>query len=84
MSFKVTLHEDAAKQLEKLDKSIREQLIKRFARMRGEPPGRHLKHGLDFFVENAGQYRIVYRIEENEKKVYFVGDHKNYEKWFSD
>ena len=83
MNFEVSLHEDAAKQVEQFDSSIKRRLIKRIARMRFEPPGRHLKHGLDFFVEEAGQYRIVYTCEESEKTVYFVGDHKSYEKWFS-
>ena len=82
-SYFVSLHEDAAKMLEGLDASVRARLIKRIARMRSEPPGRHMAHGLDFFVEEAGQYRIVYTVEGDSKIVYFAGRHKDYEKWYS-
>lgn len=83
MSYEVVLHEDAEERLLKIDKPVRERIIKRIARMRSESPRRHMKHGLDFFVEEAGQYRIVYKFSENKKVIYFVGDHKEYEKWYS-
>ena len=37
-----------------------------------------------FFVDEVGQYRILYRIfdETNEIRFYFVGTHKEYEKWY--
>lgn len=81
MSYEVGLHEDAERELEKLDHSIKEKLIKRMARMREEEPGRHLHHGLPYFVEEVGQYRIAYTCHGNEKTVYFAGSHKDYEKW---
>jgi mRNA-degrading endonuclease HigB of HigAB toxin-antitoxin module len=39
---------------------------------------------LAFFVDEVGQYRIVYRVLEETKHVrfYFVGTHKEYEKWY--
>ncbi len=83
MNFRVLLHEDAANALFKLDASMRERLIKRIARMREEPSGRHMKHGLDFFVEEAGQYRIVYTCDGETKTIYFIGKHKAYEEWYS-
>ena len=83
MTYFVGFHEDAKKQLLELDFSIRQRLIKRIARMREEPYGRHLKHGLPYFVEEADQYRIVYTCDEKKKEkiIYFVGLHKDYEKW---
>ncbi|MEM3556174.1 MAG: hypothetical protein QXF56_05630 [Candidatus Micrarchaeia archaeon] len=83
MSFEVLLHEDASAKLLRMDASVRERLIKRIARMREEPPGRHMKHGLDFFVIDVGQYRIVYTCKGSCKTVYFVGTHKEYERWYS-
>jgi mRNA-degrading endonuclease RelE of RelBE toxin-antitoxin system len=83
MNFEVMLHEDAAARLLRMDTSIRERMIKRIARMRDEPVGRHLKYGLDFFVIVVGQYRIVYTCEGKRKTIYFVGNHKEYEKWYS-
>jgi len=83
MNFEVLLHEDAAASILKIDALIRERIIKRIARMRDEPAGRHLKYGLDFFVIVVGQYRIVYTCEGKQKTIYFVGNHKEYEKWYS-
>jgi len=39
-------------------------------------------HGVDYFVEKVGQYRICHKSFENRKvrRFYFVGDHKQYEK----
>ena len=83
MSFEVLLHEDAAARLLRMDASIRERIIKRIAHMRDEPEGRHMKYGLNFFVIVVGQYRIVYTREGKRKTIYFVGNHKEYEKWYS-
>jgi len=82
MIFEVLLQEDAKESLMEMDASARNRIIKRIARMRGQPPGRHLRHGLDFFVEEVGQYRIVYTFEEDKKIIYFIGSHKEYEKWY--
>ena len=42
-----------------------------------------LRFGVDFFVEEVGQYRICYKSFEDKilRRCYFVGDHKEYEKW---
>ncbi len=68
---------------EKLDKDIQHRIWKKVIQIEEGLPGRHMKHGLDYYVEEVGQYRICYR-EFEEKKVrwlHFVGDHKEYEKW---
>ncbi|MBU1197135.1 hypothetical protein KJ765_01335 [Candidatus Micrarchaeota archaeon] len=83
MSYAVRLHEDAAEALHRLDPSIRKRLVKRIAAMREKPPRRHMRSGLDFFAEEVGQYRIVFTCEANQKVVYFVGNQKDYEKWYS-
>ena len=82
MIFEVIVQEDPKRALMGMDKTIRERIIKRIARMRNEPPGRHLRLGLDYFVEQVGQYRIIYIIDDNRKEVYFIGDHKEYERWY--
>jgi hypothetical protein len=48
-----------------------------------ESPARHLKHGLDYFVVETGQYRICFKAGERRevKVIYFAGTHKDYEKW---
>jgi hypothetical protein len=51
--------------------------------MRDEPSRRHMEYGLDFFVIEVGQYIIVYTCEGKQKTIYFVGNPKDYEKWYS-
>ncbi|MFA6329312.1 MAG: hypothetical protein WCX64_01345 [Candidatus Micrarchaeia archaeon] len=80
--YRITVHETVTRKLLKMDNAIRERLIKEIARMRFSDLGRHMKHGLDFFVEEAGQYRIVFRCIDHEKRIHFVGNHKEYEKWY--
>lgn len=68
----------------KLDKSVRDRILAKMEQLRGEHSSRHLKQ-TPIFVEEVGQYRICFSIREKEKvKIfYFVGDHKDYEKWYS-
>lgn len=66
------------------DVSIREQILKKIVKQQFETGARHLKHGLDFYILEAGQYRIAMRIKESEKikEIHFAGNHKQYEKWY--
>ena len=66
-----------------LDRNIKERISKKIAKILVYPTKRHLKKS-PFFVDEIGQYRIIYRIFEENKKVrfYFVGTHKEYEKWY--
>lgn len=68
---------------ERLSPAIKERVAKKIKRILEGLPGRHLKHDADFFVEELGQYRICYSSDEKNKVrcFYFVGDHKQYEKW---
>ena len=75
--------QDWSKYFQPLDKSIKERIAKKVGKILGSPTKRHLKKSL-FFVDEIGQYRIIYRIFEENNKVrfYFVGTHKEYEKWY--
>ncbi len=66
-----------------LDKSIKERVSKKIAKILEYPEKKHLKKS-EFFVDEVGQYRITYRIFRENKLVrfYFVGTHKDYEKWY--
>ena len=85
MPYDIQFYENARRQILEIDASVRERLLKRIERMQQEPPGRHLQFGLPYFVIEVGQYRIVYKYyEEKELKIiYFIGTHKEYEKWYS-
>ena len=46
------------------------------------PPGRHLKFGLAYNIEDVGQGRIVYQVKND--TIYIIrcfSTHKEYEKW---
>ncbi|OIO23571.1 hypothetical protein COT30_03570 [Candidatus Micrarchaeota archaeon CG08_land_8_20_14_0_20_49_17] len=67
-----------------LDKSVRQRLFNKIVQLRTGICGRHLKHGLPFFVEEVGGYRIAYTSDEKMKarRVFFAGSHKDYGKWY--
>ena len=71
------------RRFEKLDNSIKLRIAKKVRQIIGGLPGRHLEHGLPYFVEEVNQYRICYSSDEGLKLrcFYFVGDHKEYRKW---
>jgi len=72
------------KNFKKFDKNIQEILIKKIEKQINETNPRHLRQGLDFFILEAGQYRIAIKTNEQQKikTVYFIGNHKQYEKWY--
>ena len=69
---------------EKIDNTVKERVAKKIRKILEFPKKRHLKKGARFFVDEIGQNRIVYRVFEENKEVrfYFIGNHKEYEKWF--
>lgn len=76
--------EDWPKYFENLDPTIKERVAKKIKKILEFPMKRHLGHGTRFFVDEVGQYRILYRVfdEKEEVRFYFVGNHKEYEKWY--
>lgn len=75
--------QDWPKYFQRLDGGIKGRAAKKINKILGHPQKRHLK-GASFFVAEVGQYRIVYRVfEQNERvRFYFVGNHKEYEEWY--
>jgi len=82
--YKATFDENWPKHFNKLDPTIKERVVKKIKKILEFPKKRHLKKGARFFVDEIGQNRIVYRVfEENkEARFYFVGNHKEYERWY--
>lgn len=82
--FKVTYDEDWPRYFNKIDNTIKERVAKKINKIVEFPKKRHLKQGARFFVDEIGQHRILYRIFDEMKEVrfYFVGNHKEYQKWF--
>ena len=84
--YQIIFDESVNKQLNKVDKSTKMKIFKKINKLEKEILSRHLKQGLPFFVEEVGQYRICFEIDEKErtKKIFFIGNHKQYEKWYSE
>lgn len=69
------------KHYSKYNIDTKERIIKKIEQMKQPLPGRGLKKS-KFLVEEVGQYRIAYFQNENVKEIHFVGNHKQYEKWY--
>ena len=81
MTYNIIFAESGDKYFSALDNSIKRKLLHKMDQMREKPPGRHLRFGSDFFVEEMGQYRILYAVDGNAKVIYFAGTHKDYERF---
>ncbi len=85
VEFRVVFNPLAKKALDSLDTPVRIRILKKTTQLQREDlDSRHLRAGLPFFVEDIGQYRVCFEKDEQNKKkiVRFVGDHKEYEKWY--
>ena len=81
--FEPEFHDGWEKYFDNLPEDIKPRVAKKISRILEGLPGRHLRFGVDFFVEEVGQYRICYK-SFNDRKIrrfYFAGNHKEYEKW---
>lgn len=73
---------EARKQFDKLDKSIKTLCDKKLQQLKEkDKKRRHLKFGENYYVDEVGQYKIIYEIEEEKIiiLILFIGKHKQYE-----
>lgn len=85
MKYSVVVEEAAKQRLFCIDSSFRARIVKKLLQLeRDDLLSRHLQHGLPYFVEEVSGYRIAFTKDDSNriKKVWFIGDHKEYEKWF--
>jgi mRNA-degrading endonuclease RelE of RelBE toxin-antitoxin system len=82
--YKATFHEDWPEFFGRLESQVKERTAKKIQKILEHPQKRHLKRGANYFVDQINQYRILYMVfEENtEVRFFFIGDHKEYEKWY--
>ncbi len=82
--YRVTFHEGWSRHFDKIEEEIKERTAKKIQKIIGHPQKRHLKKGAKFFVDEIGQYRIVYMVFEVNKEIrfFFIGNHKEYERWY--
>ena len=82
--YTASYDEKWAEYFDKLEYSLQERVAKKIKKILEFPQKRHMKKSARYFVDEVGQYRLVYRIfeEQKEARFYFVGNHKEYEKWY--
>lgn len=82
--MKVFFSEDAEKQLDALDNSLRLLFFKHVEKIKCMPPRRHMRFGMPFNVEEVTkQARMIYHIEDD--TLYIIRcfkSHKDYERWY--
>ncbi|MFH1106388.1 MAG: hypothetical protein V1787_00680 [Candidatus Micrarchaeota archaeon] len=68
----------------KFDRAVQERILAKLEQMKQPLPARGM-HASRYKIEEAGGYRIAYiqDDEKREKRIHFVGDHKQYEEWYS-
>ena len=79
MNFTIFLHPKANSFLEKLDKSLQNNIKKKISELKTDPrKAKHLKYS-EFWRLRVGDYRVIYEINENEHKiiVLFIGHRKS-------
>jgi len=72
------------RRLEKLDIRVQKRSKKIIDKLKYPKKRRYLKKGNPYFVEELGQYRILYKLIEIDKiiELLFIGNHKEYEKLY--
>jgi mRNA-degrading endonuclease RelE of RelBE toxin-antitoxin system len=81
--WKVTLLEGWDAQYKKFDTETKRRISKKVDQMENPLRGRGLCSS-KLCVEEVGQYRIAFCVNEETrtKEIHFVGNHKQYEKWY--
>ena len=80
MTFTVLLHPKAAKELKKTEKTVQARIVERAKELRESPEKvRKPLFQSDFWSLRAGNYRVIYQIDQERKQVVilFVGHRSN-------
>jgi mRNA interferase RelE/StbE len=79
MSFTVLLHPKAAKELEKIENTIKARIVERLRELKDNPErvGKALRYS-NFWSLRVGDYRAIYEIDRARRQVVvlFVGHRK--------
>jgi mRNA interferase RelE/StbE len=79
VTFTVLLHPKAARELEKIEDTIKARIVERLRDLKDNPErvGKLLKHS-NFWSIRVGDYRVIYEIDRTKKQVIvlFIGHRK--------
>ncbi len=64
--------------------AVQERIQKKIEQMKQPLQGRGM-HGTRYMIEEVEQYRIAYILDNASriKNIHFIGNHKQYEKWYT-
>ena len=83
--YKVEFDEDWKTYFKTIPLDIQRRFKKRLDKYESFPSFafRHEKYGIEYFVDEIGQYRVLFTSDENSKirRFYFIGDHKEYDRF---
>lgn len=81
--LKLIINEKAVEDLDGMDNGQRDFFLKHINKIAVMPPRRHMKYGIPYHVEEVGQGRLIYDMEDEVLTVIrCFSTHKEYEKWF--
>jgi len=78
---KIEVTDNADEDLGGMDGSQREKFIKHMRKIASMPPARHFR---DHYVEQVGEGRIIYQIDQDNEVIYILrcfARHKDYDRW---
>lgn len=83
--YSLKFENDWREYFRKVPPDVQKRFKKRLDRYESFPSSafRHEQHGVAYFVDEIGQYRVLFASDEASKirRFYFIGDHKEYEKF---
>jgi hypothetical protein len=82
LMYKLDYVNDWDKYFKKMNKELQLKIWKKTQQLTKLEQPRHMKLGLPYFVVETNQYRITFKQENKKRMIYFVGNHKQYEKWY--
>ena len=82
--MKLEFSENAEKELDSMEKSLKKLFLKHSEKISEMPPRRHMRFGLPFNVEEVTrQARLVYNTENETCFIlHCFKTHKEYERWY--
>lgn len=80
--YEIVFAESYFKFWKNISLDTRSKIIKKIELLKTDKKFRHLRSGLPYFVQEVGQYRVCFLEKDNTRILIFVGNHKEYEKWY--
>jgi mRNA-degrading endonuclease RelE of RelBE toxin-antitoxin system len=73
------------KHFKDFDAAVKQRILKKLEQLKTKEKSRHLEHGMPYFIEEVGGYRIAFQtdLSSRTKTIYFIGNHGQYKRWYS-